>query len=218
MKENITLREKKYAKTKKDILDSYSRVLKRNKGEEASVKETCILAEISEQTFFNYFPKKEDLMHYYAKLWSLDIVYHSDIAKKRSCNLEAIKDIFNRSANVYYRKNPYLIFELLKINSNSTIYNNLKNKKITLAEKEIFFPKFDGIEDFEAELDFCNIIKPFVFQAAKNDEIRKDNKINEVVLFLRSLFFGGAMSTGNNTDDLVKIYKKQLDIYLRTLK
>lgn len=218
MGNTTSLRERKSAKTKKDILEAYSRILKKNKGAEVPVREICSSAEISEQTFFNYFPKKENLMHYYAKIWSLDVIYHANIKKDSSCNMDAIKEVFNLSARNYYRRNPYLPFELIKINFDSDFLRKLKDRKITMAEKEIFFPKLDGIEDMEAELDFCRIIEPFVAGAIKSGEIGKANKIGDVVLFLKTIFWGSAVANSGDATDLAEIYKEQVNQYLKTLR
>jgi hypothetical protein len=56
--EDIALREKKFAKTKIDLLNTFYEKLKTEKLEDISVKDLCMETNISYKTFFNYFSKK----------------------------------------------------------------------------------------------------------------------------------------------------------------
>lgn len=58
----LSLREKKYAKTKLALLDAATERIGEKTFDAISVKELCEQAEVSEATFFNYFPKKQDLL------------------------------------------------------------------------------------------------------------------------------------------------------------
>ena len=58
------LRERKKQKTKAAIQRAAMRLFKRQGYEETTVEQIAAAAEISESTFFNYFPSKEDVVIY----------------------------------------------------------------------------------------------------------------------------------------------------------
>ncbi len=58
------LRERKKQKTKAAIQRAALRLFKRQGYEETTVEQIAAAADISESTFFNYFPSKEDVVIY----------------------------------------------------------------------------------------------------------------------------------------------------------
>ncbi len=59
-----SLREIKHARTKIALMKAFIEHLRHSSFEDISVKDACKRAEISEGTFFNYFPGKIDYLLY----------------------------------------------------------------------------------------------------------------------------------------------------------
>ena len=68
-----SLRERKFAKTRLALAEAASLHLEAAPLENLSVKSLCERVQISEATFLNYFPKKEDLVIYLDRLWTLEL-------------------------------------------------------------------------------------------------------------------------------------------------
>ena len=58
-----------------------------------SIKEICEEVQISEGTFFNYFPKKNDILNYFIALWSIEVKFYiNELDQEKP--LEAIENAF----------------------------------------------------------------------------------------------------------------------------
>ena len=75
MSENTrpSLRQRKFAKTRLALAEAVTHHLEAAPFETLSVKALTERVQISEATFFNYFPKKEDLSVYLERLWTLEL-------------------------------------------------------------------------------------------------------------------------------------------------
>ena len=84
------LRQRKFARTRLALASALSKALVQQALSEVSVKALCREAEVSEATFFNYFPSKQALMAYLAQLWLLELGWHAQAAAEASQGLSAI--------------------------------------------------------------------------------------------------------------------------------
>ena len=73
----ISLRDRKFAETKISLLNSFIDMLNKRPMEDISVKELCESIPVSDVTFFNYYPHKNELLVYYTQLWSIEVEYYS---------------------------------------------------------------------------------------------------------------------------------------------
>ena len=74
------LRTRKFARTRLTLARALAQALAAQSLSEVPVKALCQQAEVSEATFFNYFPRKQDLMTYLAHLWLLELSWHAQSA------------------------------------------------------------------------------------------------------------------------------------------
>ncbi|NLE65671.1 MAG: TetR/AcrR family transcriptional regulator, partial [Elusimicrobia bacterium] len=63
--QGCSLREKKFVKTKVSLMQEFMKRLKSTRFSEISIKEVCETVEVSESTFYNYFPQKVDVVCYF---------------------------------------------------------------------------------------------------------------------------------------------------------
>lgn len=71
--ENFSLRKINYVKTRTTILKTVANLLKQESFADITVDEICQKAQISRGTFFNYFPTKEHIFHYYLRIFTIRI-------------------------------------------------------------------------------------------------------------------------------------------------
>ena len=71
--ENFSLRKINYVKTRTTILKTAANLLKQEDFSDITVDEICQKAQISRGTFFNYFPTKEHIFHYYLRIFTIRI-------------------------------------------------------------------------------------------------------------------------------------------------
>ena len=106
---DITLRERKHARTKLAIVNAFVDRLRTSRYEEISIRDLCKSVEISEGTFFNYFPEKLDIIHYYMPLLVLKIIWTARREVPPGKPLGLIDEVFIRlaqelnSANLGYQ-------------------------------------------------------------------------------------------------------------------
>lgn len=98
----IPLRQRKAALTRLDLLNALQRHLSQKDFQQIKVKELCEDVGISEQTFFNYFHNKAQLLAYYAQLWSVDLCATTRAASGAS-GISIIIHIFDRVAEEWVR-------------------------------------------------------------------------------------------------------------------
>jgi len=139
----ISLRERKFARTRLALAGALAAALTERSLADVAVKPLCAEAEVSEATFFNYFPGKADLMAYLAHLWLLELGWHIQQASDRSRGLPAIDELFGHAAATCARK-PGVFRELLVwIARGGSLDPALA---ISDIEKQLAFPNLAQIE------------------------------------------------------------------------
>ena len=108
-----SLREKKYAKTKIALAKAFIERLKTTKFSDISIKEVCEGVEVSEGTFFNYFPQKIDVAYYYQQIVGLKISYELKKNAEKMNSRQLIEFLFDRIAEEM--EQPYLFYELISL-------------------------------------------------------------------------------------------------------
>ncbi len=109
--------------------------------ESIPVKDLCAAAEVSEPSFFNYFPQKTDLLVYFIQLWSVD-GWRLSLRKPGSTARSAVEDLFVETAR-QMDAGPGLMAEILAFqakNGQCPYIQPLGN-----AEKILRFPDRPGM-------------------------------------------------------------------------
>ncbi len=137
------LRQRKFARTRLAL----ARVLAEALGEQPfaaiAVKRLCHAAEVSEATFFNYFPGKQDLLTYLAHLWVLELGWHVRRAAAEGAGLTVVYRLFAEVARTCERR-PGVLAELLAwIARGGQLDGGLA---ISDLEKRLAFPQLEAID------------------------------------------------------------------------
>ncbi len=107
-----SLRERKFARTRLALAEIVTHHLENAPLDALSVKALCERAQISEATFFNYFPRKDDLVAYLDKLWSLELNWYGRQAAAQQQGLAVIEALFRYTA-IQVQKKPGLMGEII---------------------------------------------------------------------------------------------------------
>jgi AcrR family transcriptional regulator len=137
------LRQRKFARTRLGLARVLADALGSEGFEEIPVKRLCRAAEVSEATFFNYFPRKQDLMTYLAHLWVLELGWHVQRAKGEAQGLVVVDKLFAEVARTCERR-PGVLAELLAWIARGGALNN--GLEVSELEKQLAFPELQGVE------------------------------------------------------------------------
>ncbi|MHA1203256.1 MAG: TetR/AcrR family transcriptional regulator [Candidatus Heimdallarchaeaceae archaeon] len=208
---DLPLRERKYALTKFAILDAVIEKLHDKPLSEIPVSEICNEVPISEVTFYNYFPKKSDLVNYFMQLWSIDLLWHIKKQKIKS-GLSVIAEIFEYNAKVV-EESPNIMAEILIMIAHRR--QEIIFKELQRAERLLFAAKIKCPEEIQ-ERDLHEIILPNLKIACDKKELPKKVDLKKVFLSLLSILYGVPMSILYTT--YTDVHKKIQSLYRTQLQ
>jgi len=205
----ISLRERKFAKTRLGLLKAAVEEMQDHPLEEISVKDLCEAVMVSEATFFNYFPRKTDLLTYYLALWTLELAWHGHRAAEETPGLAAITAVF-RQAGQKIQSQPGVMGELIAYQAR--LRERPDTPEITRAERILAFPELEGVEELETTgLD--QVLVPNLQYAIEHGELPANTHLHSTVLALVSLFYGVPLALlRGNPQGIVSTYLHQLNV------
>jgi len=215
---DLSLRERKYALRKFAILNSTIDKLHDRALSKITVSEICSSIPISEVTFYNYFPKKSDIILFFMQLWSIELICH--IKKKNIIpGLKFIEEIFEFNAEVV-RKSPNIMAEILIMIAQNR--GPIEFKELTRAERLLFAQKLNCSEEIQ-EKDLNDNIIPILQIAIDKGELPKDVNLETVFDSILTILYGVPMSIKytNFTDmhkKILSMYRVQLQNLWRVLR
>lgn len=193
-KHNISLRERKHAQTKVALVQAVMEQLKEKRLKDISVKEVCETIPISEVTFYNYFPKKTDVLLYIIQLWAIEIGWYLQKWESEKSNLEIIEAFFEHVASQIGR-HPQVLNEAMGAFVQKREEPCFED--ISVAEKLLAFPKLPGIETIQPpkKSPKDRILEPYIQKAIELGELPKTTDLEIMTNILASMLIGGLMRT-----------------------
>ena len=179
------LRERKHAKTKIAIMNAFIERLEKTRFEDISIREICKSVDISEGTFFNYFPEKIDIVNYYIHLVDLKTIWKAKKITPQGKYLALINSFFEKLSEEI--NNPNIIYQLISVMATQ----KEKPKTITIPniEREIAFPGYAGINDIQLNM-IDDFLRECLVGAVKNGGLRKSVQIDDVLVSLITILAG----------------------------
>lgn len=178
------LRERKFARTRLKLTHALAQRLEQMSLEEVVVRDLCDDTEISEATFFNYFPRKLDLLDYYTQLWMLELGWHCQTSAARG--VAAIGVSFDFMAASFQTQSGVMSEMIAR---QALLREKPQPIEIGLAERQIAYPDYDGIETLPAGgVDKAWL--PALEQAIRSGELPANTHIPTVMVGLASIFYG----------------------------
>ncbi len=203
------LRQKKFARTRLALATALSNALVEQALSEISVKALCREAEVSEATFFNYFPGKQDLMGYLAQLWLLELGWQAATAAQVAPGLSALQQLFAHSARTCNRR-PGLMRELIAWLVHGGAPDTVQEPGA--FERKLAFPELDGIETTPLK-GIDALIMPQLEIAISIGELPDNTLIPTLLSLLLALLFGVPLTLlSSHPGRIADLYQQQLKL------
>lgn len=206
-----SLREVKHARTKIALMKAFIEHLRHASFENVSIKDVCRRAEISEGTFFNYFPEKIAVVTYYVNLMTIKLIWKVRQKDFQGRNIFLINAFFEEMAAEFSVIN--IKYELISI----MLIQRAKPQKtaISAVEKQIFFPDLAGIEAIEAILPE-EFFRECLAAALKNGELPEKVDLANVLISLKTIMVGAMIAIKfSDVRSLKDQYMRQLAMLWR---
>jgi len=210
-----SLRERKFARTRLALADAASGHLEAASFETLSVKSLCERIQISEATFFNYFPKKDDLIVYLDRLWTLELNWYGQQAMQLQQGLPVIEALF-RYTSIQIQKKPGLMGEIIA--HEARCRERHPGPEITVAERMLAFSDLEGIEILpDDSLD--GLLRGSLQTAIEQGELPENTAIAAAMVGLVSIFYGVPLALQySNPAAISAMYRQQLELLWKGLR
>lgn len=201
-------RERKQAQTRLDLLSALRVGLADRPLEDIGVRELADAADVSEATFYNYFPTKADLAIYFVQVWSIDVGWHAAAAQARGPRA-AITAIFDATAHAI-AASPRVMGELIAVQAR--MGGKVAPAPLSALEKRLAFPDRAGIEALDS-IGLDGLLPPYLAAARECGELPADVDGDAALLALVSVFFGVPLLLARRAPARVAAaYRQQLAI------
>ena len=210
-----SLRERKFARTRLALAEAAAQHMQAASFETLSVKALCEKVQVSEATFFNYFPKKDDLIVYLDHLWTLELNWYGQQAAAQHSGLVVIDAMF-RYTSIQIQKKPGLMGEIIAHEARAR--QRSADPEITRAERLLAFPDLDGI-DVMADDSLEHLLRAALQQGIDRGELPENTAVTTAMVGLVSIFYGVPLALQHsNPAAFAAMYRQQLAILWEGLR
>jgi AcrR family transcriptional regulator len=211
----FSLRERKFARTRLALAEAATHHLEADILESLSVKSLCERVQISEATFFNYFPKKEDLIVYLDRLWVLELNWYGRQAAAQQHGLAVVEALYRYTA-IQIQKKPGLMGEIIA--HEARIRSHQKGPLITAAERLMAFPDLDGITELPDD-SLESLLRSSLQEAIDQGELPGNTAIPAAMVGMVSIFYGVPLAMQHSNPAVIgAMYRQQLAILWEGLR
>lgn len=204
-----SLRERKFAKTRLALAEAVTHHLEAASFDTLSVKALCERVQISEATFFNYFPKKEDLIVYLDRLWTLELNWYGRQAALQGKGLAVIEALF-RYTSIQIQKKPGLMAEIIA--HEALARERRDGPEITPAERLMAFSDLDGIAELSDE-SLEGLLRASLESAIEQGTLPANTAISAAMVGLVSIFYGVPLAIQHSNPAAIgAMYRQQLEL------
>ncbi len=208
----MSLRKEKAAKLKLLILENTLKMVGKKSFEDIFVDDICEKVKISKVTFFKYFPKKEDLLLYYFRVWCLERAV--DQHEKKKEGLQGVNYLFDKLSDSC-ESYPGLMLSL--IGYISDFRRPPKPFPLKVEEKQLLFPAIQDVNKIEI-LSIEQCIEQFTLEAIFKKEITKISSTKDIANLFMTLFYGSVITAHLNQLSPAKFYfRRNLDMVVKGL-
>ncbi|MBF0494045.1 MAG: TolC family protein [Candidatus Omnitrophica bacterium] len=215
MSEKYSLREMKHARTKIALMNAFIERLQALRFDDISVQDICKKVEISEGTFFNYFPEKVDLINYYRHLFFTKIVWMAKQDVPEGHYLELINTAFKKMGDESEKQNINMVHQIISV----MIVQTKKPKAVHISdvEKRLAFPDCKGIEKIPSV--FIDVFfRQCLERAEESGELPKNTKIDDLQISLLTIMSGTLLAAKlQNVKNRKYHYMRQLQLLWKGL-
>lgn len=206
----IPLRERKFYQTRLRLARALRERLEGTPLDELNVRDLCEDVEISEATFFNYFPRKADLLAYLGQLWSVELAWHGRQALARGDGgLTAVQRVFEQAAR-QFQAAPGVAGELIAWQARARARH--APEPLSVNERRLAFPEQADIEAL-ADQSLEQALIAALQRAVDQGELPRNTHLPIVMVALLSIFHGVPLALRlGNPSGIGAMYRQQLAI------
>ncbi|HEY9198858.1 MAG TPA: TetR/AcrR family transcriptional regulator [Gammaproteobacteria bacterium] len=206
----IPLRERKYFRTRIQLARALRRQLEQISLEDLNVRDLCDEVEIAEATFYNYFPKKSDLLAYLSQLWSVELAWHGQQAiAQGGSGLAVVQSVFERAAQ-QFQIAPGSAGELIAWQARTR--QRQAPEPLDPNERRLAFPEQLGIEAMEDQR-LEHVFATALQRAIDQNELPRNAHLPTTMVALISIFYGVPLALRlSNPAGIGAMYRQQLVI------
>lgn len=207
----IPLRERKYYQTRIRLARALREHLEQVSLDDLMVRDLCDRVEVSEATFFNYFPKKSDLLAYLSQLWSVELAWHGQqaLAQSNDSGLAVVQAVFDRAAQ-QFQIAPGAAGELIAWQARTR--QRQAPEPLDVSERRLAFPDQPGIETMTNQ-SLENVLATALQRAIDQGELPRNVHLPTVMVGLVSIFYGVPLALRlSNPAGIGAMYRQQLTI------
>lgn len=186
----VSLRERKYAKTKLALMHATVERLRQKSFADVTVKEVCEEAEISEATFFNYFPKKPDVLVYFIRIWMVQVSLAAGRAAGPDAGLATLEAIFRITGDQIDEK-PRVMQEIIAymaLSPDECVRQ--RGEELTPAELQLEFPEEENAAEIDTTGGLDGLFRAKLERAVSLGELPANTDVDVAAHSLIALFFG----------------------------
>lgn len=211
----LPLRERKFAHTKLALLDAALARLPSKPFAEITVKDLCAEVEVSEPTFFNYFPTRNHLLVYFVELWSLAVQLQILRLGREAGAIRAVDLAFEITGREI-GKRPQVMFEII---SWKVLTPQTESwPEVTRAERLLRFPAAPEVLDLRVA-SVGDIVERHVRLARKRGELPSNVDVALARTCLVAMFYGIPLALGlEKHTSVVSTYRSALAQFWQGLR
>ena len=207
------IRKEKAARLKVQVLDHTLKLIGKKSFDDLYVDDLCAKVKISKVTFFKYFPKKEDVLLYYFRIWCLNRAV--ELRDKKKEGLQGVYYVFDKLSEECENR-PGLMQSL--IGYLSDFKRPPKPFPVKAEEKHLLFPSVPDINAVEI-LAVDQIVEKFVLEAIFRKEITRSTSTRDITNLLMTIFYGSIVAAHVGQINPIRIFfRKNLDMVMRGLQ
>lgn len=211
----IPLRAQQRARKRLALTRALMERLRERTLEDIQVSELAQAAEISQATFFNYFPTKGDLLSHFIQLWSLRMcLVVRRIRKDTDGAIAAVEALFAATAEELALY-PNTMLEIIA--HQARVPAGFEHEPIELAERLLFISESstdtEDNSDVESLTDggLGDLLRPLLREAVIKGELPASTDIEVLTGAIASVFFGVPLNfAAQQPGAIAALYRQQL--------
>lgn len=203
---NIPLRELKKARAKLALYHSALELIEKKMFHEVMLEDICRKAEVSRVTFFKFFPKKEDVLVYFMRVWLTERIIEIDTLQKRG--FDAIRHLLIQVANQAEDK-PGLLPSLISFLAEMNMHPAMP--ELSEAEVRLLFP--EHIEAGRETPDMLDLFTRAMEEAHDAGTLNPLISIDTASKVLFTIFYGTYLTAQQfGSEDIIGFYEEHLQL------
>ncbi|MGG6314349.1 TetR/AcrR family transcriptional regulator [Paenibacillus macerans] len=201
---DISLRELKKARAKLALYESGLSLMENKMFHDVMLEDICRKAEVSRVTFFKFFPKKEDLLVYFMRVWLTERIIEIEAERKRG--FAAIRHLLDKVAETAVDM-PGLLPSLISFLAEMNMHPAMP--ELSEAEVRLLFP--GHVETGRSTPDMLELFGRSMLEAEQDGTLKPDIPIETAVKALFTIFYGAYLTAQQfGSDEFSDFYEAHL--------